>query len=203
MQYKLYGQENIVYPSAAAAILYITKPPYNADKSGKNDCTKALIRAYDDALKDLIEGYKQTVALKKANPNLKVTREGKPDHVLFPFKTPPCRIIYIPNGIFLISNTIEYSYDSLKNRLCNELSRQIHFQGQSKDKTIVKLVDNTPGFGIGTHKPVINFIKGEKSNVAMSNTFENITLDIGSGNPGAVGIQFEAANTGAIRNVVE
>lgn len=202
IQSSSYAQENIVFPSAATAIIDITKPPYNADKTGKIDCTNALIRAYDDVLKELYNAYKQTLALKKANPNLAVTREGKPEHVLFPFKTTPSYIIYIPNGKYIISNTIEYSYNDLRNTLGNELSRQIHFQGQSKNKTIIKLTDNAPGFGEGIHKPVINFIKGEKSNVAMNNTFENITLDIGSGNPGAVGIQFAVANTGAIRNVV-
>lgn len=118
VQSKSFGQENIIYPAAATAILDITKPPYNADKSGKNDCTKVIIQAYDDALKEMYESYLQTVALKKANPDLKVTREGKPNQVLFPFKTTPCRIIYIPNGKYLISNTIEYSYDSLRNTFC-------------------------------------------------------------------------------------
>lgn len=201
IQFNSYAQENIIYPASAAAILDITKPPYNVDRSGKIDCTKALIRAYDDVLKEMYDAYLQTLALKKANPSFKVTREST-QNVLFPFKTTPCRIIYIPNGIYKISNTIEYSNTSLRNMVDNELSRQIHFQGQSKNKTIIKLVDNAPGFGKGAQKPVISFMKGEKSNVSMCNTFENITLDIGSGNPGAVGIQYSIANTGAIRNVV-
>lgn len=35
----------------------------------------------------------------------------------------------------------------------------------------------------------------------MTNMFENITIDIGSGNPGATGLRYFANNTGAIRNV--
>ena len=44
-------------------------------------------------------------------------------------------------------------------------------------------------------------MRAELSNVAMTNTFEDITIDVGSGNSGAVGLVFFANNTGSIKNV--
>ena len=67
--------------------------------------------------------------------------------------------------------------------------------------TIIKLKDNCPGFEFGQQRAVVNFMQGERSNVAMSNYFENMTIDIGKGNPGAVGLIFFANNSGAVRNV--
>lgn len=39
------------YPAEFKNIIDITKPPYNADNTGKTDCTAALIRAFDDSVK--------------------------------------------------------------------------------------------------------------------------------------------------------
>ena len=40
------------YPICARNVLDVTKPPYNADNTGKIDCTAVLRRALDDCLKD-------------------------------------------------------------------------------------------------------------------------------------------------------
>lgn len=193
--------ENIIYPFDATAILDVSKPPYNADKTGKKDCTKILIRAYDDCMKPILDGYNETISLLNTYPDSMVSFESKKGRVIFPHNTPPSRIIYFPNGEYKVSNTIIYSLDKLQNSAGNEMSRQIHFQGQSQSGTIIKLQDNTPGFEPGANKPVISFMKGSQSNVAMSNTFENITINTGAGNPGATGLLFAASNNGAVRNV--
>ena len=39
--------ENIVFPPGATGVIDVTRPPYSADRTGKTDCTQALIRAYD------------------------------------------------------------------------------------------------------------------------------------------------------------
>lgn len=41
----------------------------------------------------------------------------------------------------------------------------------------------------------------ERTNVAQMNTIEDLIIDCGSGNPGAVGIRFSASNSGRIENV--
>ena len=78
---------------------------------------------------------------------------------------------------------------------------QLRFMGQSRDGVVLKLQDNCKGFEFGNDRPVIDFMRGEQSNIAMTNMLENMTIDIGAGNPGATGIRYFANNTGAIRNI--
>ena len=82
-----------------------------------------------------------------------------------------------------------------------ELNRQIHLLGESREGVTLRLMDRCPGFEFGQQRPVVSFMQGEKSNVAMSNTIENMTIDVGTGNPGAIGLLFFANNSGAVRNV--
>ena len=194
--------ENVIYPAAATAIVDVTQPPYNVDNSGKTDCTEALIRAYDDMLRPVLSGFQESLRAVEENPDTTLGFESSAARgVLFPDRTPPSRILYFPNGIYQVSNTIVYSFDNLKNTQGNEMNRQIHFQGQSQSGTIIQLQDRAPGFEQGANRPVVSLMKGERSNVAMSNTFENFTIDVGTGNPGAVGLQYFANNTGAVRHL--
>jgi hypothetical protein len=82
-----------------------------------------------------------------------------------------------------------------------EFNSYMRFLGQNREKTIFKLQDHAKGFEFGQERPVVCCMNGERSNVAVSNYFENITIDTGIGNPGAVGIIFFNNNSGAIRNV--
>lgn len=194
--------ENITYPPDAGAITDMTKPPYSLDNTGITDCSDAIIQALDNILiptrnrqkmiEEVVENHQDTVIGFEINP-----RVG----VVFPDRLEPSKILYFPNGIYKITKKIEYTLTDLQNTRGAELNRQIHFQGQSEMGTIFKLDDNSPGFEEDKQTPVISFMKGEHSNIAMSNTFENITIDVGTGNPGAVGLHFYANNTGAVRNV--
>jgi len=213
--------ENIVYPPEAKAVIDVTKAPYFADNSGKTDCTAALIRAVDDALREDRQAMQETLAIvqgeKKdvftanvlpfaerqrilaANPRAVIGFERT--RGIFPYKNPTPRILYFPNGTYLVSNTVVYTFTDLRNVLGKELNRCLHFQGQSERGTILRLRDGAPGFDPGARKPVVSFTRGNTSNVSMQNTFENFTILVGKGNPGAVGLEFFANNTGAIRNV--
>lgn len=127
--------------------------------------------------------------------------------VIFPEFCDPTPTIYFPNGTYLISDTISYSHKNLQNHYLMgrprgmELNRHIRFMGQSRENTIIKLQDNCKGFEFGQSRAVFNFIRAERSNVAMSNYIENITIDTGSGNPGAVGLIFYGNNNGSVRSV--
>lgn len=44
-------------------------------------------------------------------------------------------------------------------------------------------------------------MQGAWTNTSFHNKFENFTIDVGKGNPGAIGIEFNSNNTGAMRNV--
>ena len=74
--------------------------------------------------------------------------------------------------------------------------------GQSRDKTIIRLRDDTPGFGEGADKAVLAFYLLQRgSNVNLGNYCENMTIETGRGNPGAVGLKWNSSNWGGVRNV--
>jgi hypothetical protein len=213
--------ENIVYPQDAEAVLDVTQPPYRADNTGTKDCTAILIRAIDDILRPDREALQRTIRNIRGErkdvfradqtdfaQRQRVRREN-PEAVIgfercsgtFPYRNPPSRILYFPNGIYLVSDTICYTLPHLQNASGMEFNRCLHFRGQSERGTIIHLRGNAAGFQRGSHKPVISFMRGTRSNVAMQNSCENLTIEIGSGNPGAVGLHFFANNTGAVRHV--
>lgn len=107
------------------------------------------------------------------------------------------RYLYIPDGTYLVSNEIFFQ-------------RWLTLQGQSETGTIIKLKDNCPQYqDINNPKPVVRtrFLGNSCSpfdgdnNSSFSNYIQNLTVDIGSGNPGAIGIRYSNHNSGAIRNV--
>ncbi len=121
--------------------------------------------------------------------------------VIFPAHPAESKILYFPSGTYKVSDTICYTFEDLNNTSGNELNRQIIIRGQSERGTIIRLKDNCPGFEAGANKPVFSFMRKFRSNVAMANMFENITISIGSGNEGASGLRYFANNMGAVRNV--
>ncbi|WP_168119712.1 glycosyl hydrolase family 28-related protein [Paenibacillus sp. HB172176] len=202
----------VVYPADCTAIIDVTKPPYNIDHTGKEDCTRQLIQIIDDIIQRDVDAFERTKAKLEAMPGLdaqisfEIKKENGRLSVIFPEDLPPARIIYFPNGTYLVSDTIAYSNENLVNinrggYIRNEMNRLLHMMGESRDGVVIKLMDHCPGFGFGANKPVVSFMRGEQSNIAMTNSFENITIDVGRGNPGAVGLVFFGNNTGAVRHV--
>jgi hypothetical protein len=112
------------------------------------------------------------------------------------------RLVYVPDGTYLLSDTIDGRIKGGK-----WMSR-LHIVGQSRERTIVRLKDDAPGFGgpakpkpmfrTGSHKP---WSKAGEGNTAFRNSILNLTLDLGAGNPGAVGVDYLASNTGSLRDV--
>ena len=199
------------YPHNAKAVIDVTKAPYYCDNTGRTDCTEALRRAMNDVLYPNIDGIQR--ALDKLNasddPNYAVSFEiekinGVPS-VIFPEELEPAKILYFPNGTYLVSDTIAHSLENLKNILSGnptmEINRQIYIRGESTENTIIRLRDHCPGFGFGDQKPIISYARMEKSNIAHTNSIADITIDCGVGNPGAVGLHFFSNNSGAIRQV--
>ncbi len=199
------------FPLNCKSIIDVTKPPYNADNTGLVDCTDILNKIVDDVLSVNIEYLEKTRAKLEAmpDPNAKigfeVCKRNGVMNVIFSEVAPPAKIIYFPKGTYLVSDTITYSHENLRNILGGvrmfEYNSGIHFKGESRDDVVIKLQDNCKGFSYGSDKPVVSFMRAESSNIAMNNTFEDITIDIGKGNSGAVGLVFFANNTGCVRNV--
>ncbi len=127
------------------------------------------------------------------------------------------RIIYLPNGTYLVSHQIEFG-----------ISRRMHpgmkidgrdgshqrltiLQGQTRDKAIIKLADNCPEFqktGIQPKeedigRPLVRGVVWTGENIAQHfrNAIRNLTVDTGKGNPGAAGVQFNASNQGCMHAV--
>ena len=99
------------------------------------------------------------------------------------------------------------------------MSQNLILIGESRNNTIIKLADRALGYGNPKQQKSVIYTssglaftdnphdggrdylgKGE-GNEAFNNTIENLTIDVGRGNPGAIGIDYLANNECAIRNV--
>ncbi len=204
-------KEQIV-PKNCRGFIDVTKPPYSLDNTGKTDCTQTLCKLLDDLLEVQIQGIKDMYKkLDEHDGDVVFGFENRKIdgviNVIFPEFCYPTPTIYFPNGTYLVSDTISYSHKNLQNHYLMgrpkgmELNRHIRFMGQSRENTIIKLQDNCKGFEFGQNRAVFNFIRAERSNIAMSNYIENLTIDVGKGNPGAIGLIFYGNNNGSVRSV--
>jgi len=199
----------ISYPTDARGIIDVTKAPYFADNTGARDCTAILIRILDEILQPSMDGMREVMAILEVEPSenrvLPNSFENrKQDGKLFgvfPIDGPTAKIIYFPKGVYLVSDTICYSFDDLRNGLGAELNWCIRFQGENEQECVIKLKDQSKGFEYGMSRPMISFIRGPSSNIAMSNFMRDMTIDIGAGNPGAIGVEFMGNNCAGMRNV--
>ena len=122
------------------------------------------------------------------------------------------RIVYLPAGTYRVSGTLERRYADGK------YGSGMILVGESMSGTIIQLADGAAGFGdrraprgvVMTTAKLLDGTptsggkdytnKGE-GNDAYENFVENLTIDVGRGNPGAIGIDYLANNIGAIRDV--
>jgi len=103
--------------------------------------------------------------------------------------------LYIPPGEYLISDTIRWS-------------RFLIVQGAGREKTVIRLADNCPGYetaekpkaavGMG-YSPWGEWGRGAGN--VIGNYLFDVTIDTGEGNPGAVGLDHHSNNHGAVENV--
>jgi len=213
-QNQLKEYENVTYPANCRAVIDVTKPPLSLDNTGHKDCSKKLCDFLDSMLMLQLKGMEDTKKKLLEDPNdtcvfavecCKVN--GALSYIPFPEEEPQVPVLYFPNGTYLLDDTVSYSIETLQNYSPRqtlrgyELNRQIMFMGQSRNGTVLKLRDNAHGFEYGNRRNVISLMQGERSNVAWSNYIENLTIDVGAGNPGAVGLTFFGNNSGAVRNV--
>lgn len=115
--------------------------------------------------------------------------------------------VYLPNGTYLVSNTLKWKNNSTDN---GGWGAFLSMQGQSRSGTIIKLKNNTftdplnPQSVIMTgsrdDQGVYNDGNGE-GNQAFEINLSHFTLDVGSGNAGAIGIDYQVSNWGALREV--
>ncbi len=120
------------------------------------------------------------------------------------------RLVYLPNGTYKVSDTL------LKRYKTGAFASGLSLIGESREHTIIRLVDHAPGYNDPQHPKAVIFTsskliggnaagrdyagKGE-GNDAYMNFVENLTIEAGNGNPGAVGLDFLGNNLDAIRDV--
>jgi len=105
--------------------------------------------------------------------------------------------LYFPNGRYLISDSV-----GIFNAKSHSRDRFLSIQGQSEEGTVIRLKDSCAGFGDAA-KPKIVFscYQGQGTGDVMHTYVRNLTVDVGSGNHGAVGLRFMSNNTGAMYHV--
>jgi hypothetical protein len=114
--------------------------------------------------------------------------------------------IYLPAGTYRVVDTITYrqaivladggSYPDLA---------RIRIAGESRESTVIKLDDAAAGFGDPSHpKTLLAYQRAGTSynGVPSTNLLKNLSVDTGSGNPGAVALWWQGANTAQMYNVL-
>lgn len=121
------------------------------------------------------------------------------------------RTLLFPAGTYVVSDTLDWRDEKGKN------AAHLTFQGAGVDKTIFRLKDSAPGFGDASRPKSVIFTRanhnpewykhsprGEslgEGHVAFHNNLFDFTVDIGKGNPGAIGVNFHSSNQGAVSRV--
>lgn len=106
------------------------------------------------------------------------------------------RIVYLPEGIFLVSDRLDWP-DGDSGATAH---KRTILQGQSQAGSIIQLQDNAPGYQ-DSDDPKAVIWTGTAPAQRFRNAIRDLTVNTGSGNPGAVGVQFIANNQGGIWNV--
>lgn len=122
------------------------------------------------------------------------------------------RTLYLPPGTYLVTDTL------LWRDLEGNWQPYLTLQGAGRDRTIIKLVDHAAGFEDPEDpKPVVmtgsglfsgqphaggkDYLELGEGNEAFRNYLFDLTVDSGSGNPGAVGVDLLANNNGGLVDV--
>jgi hypothetical protein len=104
------------------------------------------------------------------------------------------RVIYFPPGTYLVSATLQWP----KSFAGHNNWGKTMLRGAHRDTTIIRLQDET--FRDAKKPAAIMWCGGFGSADWFHNYVENLTFDVGRGNPGATGLQFFSNNTGAVRD---
>ncbi|MGL4463772.1 MAG: glycosyl hydrolase family 28-related protein [Planctomycetia bacterium] len=105
-------------------------------------------------------------------------------------------IVFLPNGEYLVSAPLLWKNKNADGKTAYGFN---WLQGQNPLKTVIRLKD---GVFTDRAKPqAILWCGGFGSADWFHNYIQDVTFDVGAGNPGAIGLQFYSNNTGAVRDV--
>jgi hypothetical protein len=117
-----------------------------------------------------------------------------------------CTWFYLPSGTYLVSDTLIYPGASLEaptGYVWDDIVG-VRFVGQSRETTTIRLKDHAPGYQDPTSPKIVLAYQHPTTrfnNIPASNALQNITIDVGSGNAGAIALFFQGANTTEMTNV--
>ena len=104
------------------------------------------------------------------------------------------RMLYFPNGTYLVSRTLTWP----KKWNGKDNWGKTFLCGQNRDRCIIRLKDAT--FTDAQKPQAMMWCGGFGSADWFHNYVENLTFDVGAGNPGATALQFYSNNSGAVRD---
>ncbi len=105
-------------------------------------------------------------------------------------------ILYLPNGVYLVSGTLRLP---LKNPKGETNWGNTHLQGQSRAGVVLRLKD---GAFPDPARPAAVLDSGPHGSADwFHNSVQNLTIDTGRNNRGAIGLRFFSNNTGCVRAV--
>ncbi len=122
------------------------------------------------------------------------------------YSAPP--FIYFPKGTYDISASIESRIGI--GGWSDGWRAGMILVGESRDETVLKLADKLVKFSEPKHPKAVIKTGSEKDsksnpsgsgNRAFRHSLYNMTIDVGQGNPGAIGIDYLANNRGAVEDV--
>lgn len=123
------------------------------------------------------------------------------------------KTVYLPLGTYLVSAPLLKRYSD------GSFASGFILLGQSRQGTIIKLKDSAPGYQDATKPQAVMFTTSKlldpskitaggrdyiglgEGNDAYGNSIENLTINVGANNPGAIGIDYLSSRLGAIRRV--
>jgi len=106
------------------------------------------------------------------------------------------RIIYLPNGTYLVSNTLRWPPSSASVS-CGTCWKRTVMMGQCRDGVVIKLKNNCSGYQGATDAMRKGVIwTGIEPAQRFRNGVRNLTIDVGTGNQGAAGLQLNTSNQG-------
>lgn len=161
----------------------VRRPPEGcrpAKGDGKTDDTEALRDAFDYLKKVHLQGYRAGAS------NLHV---------------------YLPNGTYLVSGPIFYRGDVAldgENQPRRHDILRVRIIGQSRARTVIRLVDKSPAFSDAAKPQVLLSFQHPKTTFNDApgyNVLRNLIIDTGNGNPGAIAVRFQGAKRTDLRNV--
>ncbi len=109
-------------------------------------------------------------------------------------------VLYFPKGTYLVSDTLAFR-DST-----GACRAYLAVAGESRSQTIIRLKDKAPGFGNPDRPKAVLWLANEQTpgsaedaecavgQSGFGNDIWNLTIDVGSGNGGAVGIDYVGHN---------